>query len=49
MINWLIRDIELYLEIDSLVQLGLSEEEISGFIDFYIESWDFVTIEAECR
>lgn len=31
--------IELYLEVLELRALGLSQEEIDGYIEFFIDSW----------
>jgi hypothetical protein len=32
-------DLEIYLEIKELKSVGLTEEEIFGYIDLYIDSW----------
>lgn len=35
----LLEDIELQLEMQELKRLGLNEEEIAGYFEYYIESW----------
>ena len=38
----LLNNIELYLEIQELRDMSLTEEDIFGYIDFFCESWDFI-------
>jgi len=35
----LINNIEILLELEQLRKIGLSEEEIAGYFEFYAESW----------
>ena len=35
----LLTSIEMYLETEELRKLGLSEEEIEGYFEFYLDSW----------
>ncbi len=37
--NGLMNDIELRVEIQELEEMGLTEEEILGYIEFYYDSW----------
>lgn len=38
-IKGLISELDLFIEIEDLKEMGLIEEEIFGYIDMYIESW----------
>jgi len=35
----LIADIEMIIELQELIKLKLSDEEIDGYFEFFIESW----------
>lgn len=35
----LLNAVELQIELQELRELGLTEEEIDGFIEFFFESW----------
>lgn len=35
----LLTELELQIEIEELRKIGLSEEEIEGYFDFYVDSW----------
>jgi len=35
----LARELELFIEIKELREIGLTEEEIFGYIDMYLSSW----------
>ena len=35
----LLTELELQIEIEELRRIGLSEEEIEGYFDFYVDSW----------
>jgi len=37
--NSLMNDVELRVEIQELEEMGLTEEEILGYIEFYYDSW----------
>jgi hypothetical protein len=36
----IVRDLELVLEIQELRELGITDEEVLGFIDIFYESWE---------
>ena len=37
--NSLMNDVELRIEIQELEEMGFTEEEILGYIEFYYDSW----------
>ena len=38
-IKGLIMELELFIEMKELKEIGLTEEEIFGYVDMYLNSW----------
>ena len=38
-VQGLLRELELQIEIEELRKIGLSEEEIEGYFELYMDSW----------
>lgn len=36
----IVRELELIIEMNDLRELGMTEEEVLGFFEFYYESWE---------
>lgn len=37
----IIRDLELKIEMDGLRDIGMTEEEIEGYFDIFLDNWEF--------
>ena len=44
-IETLLSNIEMLIEIEELRKLGLSQEEITGYFDFYADVWLNLTLD----